>query len=399
MEVKVEKQAKSKVKLTITVSPKELIQHMKDAYSHLAPSVKLQGFRPGKAPKNLIESTLGISKLLSEALDMAINTSYVKALDEHAIHPISQPAIAVSKYPNYGTTEAEIANPLEYTVEVAVFPKVEIKDMSKVKVEKPKQETVTKEDVDKVLDNLRKQKSNFEVVDRAAEKGDFAEISFEGSIKKVKIDAMCSISHPLVIGEGSLIPGFEDQVVGMKKDETKVFKIKFPKDYHSKEFAGKEAEFSVTLKELKKVILPEVDEKFAADFGQPDAKTLISEIEKNLQLEYDQKYANDLEIKVIDAVLPLVTTEAPEEMVESELHRMIHAYEEQIAKMKLNLEDYLKNIGKTVEDLHKDMKPAAEKNVKIGLLIGKMVEDLKLDPNDKESGKKAIEHLVKEVTK
>jgi trigger factor len=399
MEVKVEKLKKSKVKLNISLSPKEMIKHFNAAYTRLAPSVKLDGFRPGKAPRTLIESSIGVTKIVSEALDLAINESYIKALQENKINPFTQPNLKINKYPTYGTTEEEVANNFEYEMEFATYPEVEIGDYSKVKIEKPKKEAAKDEDVQKIIDNLLKQKANFKEVEREAKKGDFVELSFEGSLKGVRIDAMCSKNHPLVLGENSLIPGFEDEVVGMKKGEKKTFKIKFPKDYHSKEYAGKEAEFAVELLNLKEVVLPELDDAFAAGFGEKNAESLKAAILKNLELELEHKAQEEFESKVIDKVVPFVKSDLPDEIIDKEVERMIEGYKKQLTGMGLQFEQYLKSTNKSVDDLKKDMRPTAEKNVKVGLMLGKIIDEQKFDGHDPEAGKKAINFLVEQVTK
>jgi len=399
MEVKFEKMKESKVKFNITLEPKELVKYIEHAFDHAGKDVKLPGFRPGKAPRAMIESSVGISRILSEAIDMAINESYMKAMAENKINPMTSPNVVINKYPNYGMTAEEIEKPLEFELTVTTFPDVEIGDLSKAKVEKPTKESPSEDDVEKVVDSLRKRKATFKEIDRAAEKGDFAELTYEGSIKHVKIDQMCSKNHPLVLGENTLIPGFEDGVVGMKKGEKKEIKLKFPKDYHSKEYAGKDAVFAVELVNVQEVIMPEIDEKFAADFGQKNEKELREAIKQNLSLEYDKKYEEELEHRILDAVLPLVKSDIPAEMIDKEVDRLVTSYQGQIKSMGLGFEEYLASVKKTLEDLKKDMRGAAEKNIKIGLMLGKIAVDQKFGGHDEEAGKKAIDFLVKTVVK
>jgi len=399
MSSKIEKQKGGKVKFTITVEPAQMIGYFNQAFEKIAPEVKLPGFRPGKAPRPLIESSVGVSRIISEALDIAINRSYFEALTEHDVSPISEPSVAIDKYPTYGKTEEEVQENLEYTIEVAIFPEVKVGDYSKLKVDLPKEEEVKEEDVQKILDNLLKQKANFKEVEREARKGDFVELTYEGTLKGVRIDAMCSKNHPMVLGEGSLIPGFEEEVVGMKKGEKKTFKIKFPKDYHSKEYAGKEAEFSVELFNLKEVIMPELNDEFSMGFGEKTPEDLKKAIKHNLRHELEHKHENEVEMKVIDKVLPLVQVEIPEAMIERETSRMMADYKDQLEKMGMAFESYLESLKKTEAELRKDFSKTAEKNVKVGLLIGHIIKEQGLDGGDQASGKKAIEYLVKKVTK
>ncbi|MEI8143012.1 MAG: trigger factor [Candidatus Berkelbacteria bacterium] len=390
---------KSKVKLSIKVSPKELVKHFQSAYDKLAPTVKLDGFRPGKAPRPLIESTIGVSRLLSEAIDAAINEAYFMAVQEHQLSPISSPNIAVNSAPSWGLTDMEIEKDLEFVAEVDVFPEVSLKDYSKAKITLPKKDEAKQEDVDKVLKQLQRQKATYNVVDRAAKMGDLAEISFEGAIKKVRIDEMCSKNFPIVLGDSTLIPGFEEKVVGMKKGEKKEFKIKFPSTYHKKDYANKEAEFKVELLELKEVVLPVIDDKFAEDFGQKNAKSMEDAIRANLAMEMEQQYKAQVDSMVVEKMISFLQVEIPESLIEKEIDRMIHDYGHQLEGMRMTLDKYLADMKKSIEDLRKDMRAQAEKNIKIGLMLGETAKSQKFDVDDKEVGRKALNFLVEKLTK
>lgn len=395
----VKKLEKSRMKIVITVPAKEMVKYFKQAYSELAPTVKLQGFRPGKAPQKLIESSLGVGKIVSEAMNIALNKEYYAVIKEKNIVPISQPNIVIDKYPTYGLTESEVKDDLEFTAEFEIYPEISVGDYSKIKVDMGKPEEPNKEDVDKILIHLQKQKASFTDIERAAKSGDFAEIDFEGFLKKVRIDSMCSKHHPVVLGEGSLIPGFEDQVVGMKKDEEKTFKIKFPKDYQAKDLAGKEAEFKVKVNALREIQMPELDDKFAEAFGQKTLKDLSAAIKKSVGEEMIHKFEHDLEERVLEKVLPMVKVEVPERLVDQEVQRTIERYQKQLTGQGLDFDGYLKSIKKELADMEKELRPQAEKNVKIGLFLGKLIQDQKLDENDPDAGKKALSALVKKLTK
>ena len=399
MKTQIENLKNSRVKLTVNIEPKELAKYFRSSYEKTAATVKLDGFRPGKAPYKIIESAAGYNRLLSEGIDEALRESYPLAVAENKVMPLSQPEIKVVKSPNFSIDESEILDNMEYTAEFDIMPEVIIEDYSKLKVKPPKKDEPKDSDVEKILEHLRKQKATFCDVGRAAKKGDRAEITFEGMMKKVKIDQMCSKNHPLIIGEGRLIPGFEDEIIGMKKGEEKNFKIKFPKDYHEKNYAGKEAEFKVALNELKEVVLPETNDKFAEGFGHKKMTELKSAILDNLKMEMDSKYNNDLEIAVIEKVLPLLKTDVPEILIIQETERMIETFRNQIESQGVNFDKYLDNIKKSLDDIRKDMREQAIKNVKIGLLLGKIIQDKKLDANEKDAGAKALDHLVKTVTK
>lgn len=397
MEVKVEKQAKGKMKLVFVVEPMEMAGYFNRAYSKIAPTIKLPGFRPGKAPRKLVESAAGVSRLLSEALDSAVSNSYSRAIAENKIIPITSPNIVINKYPTYGTSAEEVQGNFEFEAELEALPEVILKDYSKVKVKKGEPKTAKKEDVDKVIEHFRKQNASFLETDSVAKNGDRVEINFEGFIKKVRIDQMCSKNHPVILGENSLIPGFEKEIVGLKKGDKKEFKITFPKDYHAKEYAGKEAEFKIEVNDLKQMRLPELDNKFAEMFGHKDLDLLTAAIEKNLNDEMTEEYHRELESKVVDGILPYLKTEIPETLIDREAEKMIADFGGQLQSQGLNLDMYLKNIKKTKEDMKKDMLPNAEKNVKVGLLLGKIIEENKWDQNSENIGKKAIDFLIEKT--
>lgn len=399
MEVKSEDLKKGKFKLTITVSPEEMAAYYNKSYEKIAPTVKLDGFRPGKAPRKLVEAAAGTARILSEALDMAVSENYYKAIIEKKLNPISQPKIVINKYPAYGESADNVKDVFEFEAEIEIMPEVTLGDYSKLKIKPKDLKKAGAEDIKKVLDHFQKQASTFVEIDRPAKKGDRVEISFEGFLKKVRIDQMCSKNHPLILGEGSLIPGFEDEVVGMKKGEKKEFKITFPKDYHSKDYAGKDAEFKVELIDLKEIQLPELNDEFAKKFGHKNMDELKKAIEKNLNQELEEEHKRSVEMDAVDKVLPLLKAEIPNSLVEGETARMLGQYSEQLTRQGINFERYLDSIKKTREQILAEMKPQAEKNVKVGLLLGKIIEEKKWDPKDPKNGEKAIKYLVDTLTK
>lgn len=407
MKVKKEDLKKGKYKLSISVSPEKLLKYFKSAYEKLMSDVKISGFRPGKAPRKLAEESVGIGKLLSESLDVAIQQEYFLAVQEEKMIPICPPKVTISKYPNWGLTPAEIESDLVFEVEVEVMPEVKLSDFSKEKIAKKEAAKITKEDVEKILLHLRRQKATFAEVDRAAKAGDRAEISYEGFLDKIKQDSMSSKNHPLILGEATLIPGFEEQIIGMKKDEEKKFDLTFPKDYHAKDLAGpkgsplggKKAEFQVKLVDLKEVNLPKADDAFAANFGHKNMPELTRAIEKSLKDEVETKVRQETETEVLEAVLPHLSVEVPEGLIDQEVDRLIVNMKKQIESRGMSLDKYLQSIKKTLPELRTDLRPTAEKNIRIGFLLGKIIESQGIDPKNPEAGKVALEYLIKKLTK
>lgn len=399
MEISSTKLEKSKYKLKVKVETKELLDYFKKQYEKLSPEVKIAGFRPGKAPRKLIEEAVGQGRLLSESVDFAIQNSYVEAIKQEKLVPVCAPKIAISSYPTWGLEESEIKDPLEYEAEFEVMPKVELKDYSKIKIKKREIKKVEDSDIEKVLTHLRRQKATFSEITRSAKKGDRVEISYEGSIKGVKKDAMTAKNHPLVLGDETLIPGFEDQVVGMKKGGKKKFDITFPTDYRAKDFAGKKADFEIELVDIKEMNLPELDEKFAESFGHNKIAELKEAIKKSLHTELEQKINSEIENELIEKMLPLLKVDVPESLIEQEIDRTTAGMEEQIKSRGLSFDKYLESIKKTREDFRKEIRPTAERNVRIGFLLGKIIEEQKIDHTNPQAGRLALDHLKSKLIK
>ncbi|OQA04348.1 MAG: Trigger factor [bacterium ADurb.Bin400] len=399
MKVRAEQQGKSKIKLTVGVEQGELVPHFQAAYDELAPTVKLAGFRPGKAPRKMVEDALGITRLVTRGLDMAVQRAYAEAVQQEKVFPVSAPSISVTQYPSWGLSKDEIKDSLEFEAEVEVFPEVELGDYKKVKVEATKTEKTADKDVEKVLHHLQRQKSKLIDTDQPAEKGDFVEIDFEGEHKGVKLDKMSSKHFPLVIGEGSMIPGFEDNLVGLKKGEEKTFQIKFPKDYHDKELAGQDAKFTVKVLQQKKVEKPELNDEFAKLYGHDKMSELKKAIGDNLQMELDHKGEHELQEKVLDKVLPLLKVEVPETVLHREVHRLMEQFDAQLKSQGVDLDSYLKSMKKDVAAFEKEIEPQAERNVKIGFLLGQIVKEQGWQGNEAEMGERAMKHLMDTVVK
>lgn len=399
MDVRLENLNKGRVKLIIELKPDEMVGFFNKTFKKVSQSVKIDGFRPGKAPRKLIESSIGISRLLSEGLDRAISDSYTKAVRDNKLIPVSSPKVVINKYPNYGQSVDEVKEIFEFEIELEVLPDVRLEDYSKVKVKKTEPKTAAKKDVEKVLLHFQKQNSSFADLSRPAEKGDRVEVSFEGYLKGVRIDQMSSKNHPLVLGEGSLIPGFEENLIGLKKGDKKEFKLTFPKDYHAKEYADEEALFKAEIIDVKEVQLPKLDDNFAEKFGHKDVEALKTAIEKNLNDELREESERNQETQVLDAVLPYLKVELPDSLIDREAERMIADFNQQLIKQGLNFDFYLKSTKKDRETLKKEMLPQAEKNVKVGLLLGKIIDENKWDPQEDNVGKRAIKLLAEKIVK
>lgn len=399
MKTKLEKQKNSRVKLEIVITPEELAKYYRKAYEKVAASVEVSGFRPGKAPYKIIAAKIGYNKLLNEGLDLAVRESYQDAVTEQKISPLSYPEVVVKKAPNFSIDAEEIKDNLEYELTVDIMPEIVLKNFSKLKIKKAKKEEVKESDVKKIVEHLQKQRATFKEAERGAKTGDRVEINFSGKLKNVVKDKLCSKNFPLILGEGNLIPGFEDKIIGLKKNDKKTFKIKFPKDYFEKEFVDQEVEFEVEILDVKEVILPEVDKAFAESFGRKSKEDLEKSIHESLGKEMEENYQNKLEQEVIEKVLPNLEVEIPQVLIDNELNRLIEDIKTRVEGQGLRFEKYLENMKKDEATLRKDLLEQAKKNIRIGFLLGKIIEEKKWNAADKEVSKKAVDYLVSELTK
>ena len=399
MEIKLEKLKNSRIKLEIVLKPEELVKYYRQAYEKVAAGVEISGFRPGKAPYKIIAAKVGHNKLLNDGLDLAVRESYQSAVAEQKISPLSYPEIVIKKAPNFSLDTEEIKDNLEYELSVDVMPEIKLKDYSKLKIKKSKKEEVKVDDVKKIVEHLRRQRATFKEADRGARKGDRTEINFSGKIKNVIRDKLCSKNFPLILGEGSLIPGFEDKLMDHKKGDKINFKIKFPKDYFDKEFAEQIVDFEVELLDVKEVILPEVDKTFAESFGRKSKDDLEKSIHESLEKEMEQNYQNKLEQEVVEKILPNLEVEIPKVLIDNESDRLINDIKTRVESQGLKFEKYLENMKKDEETLRADLLGQAKKNIRIGFLLGKIIEEKKWDGSDKGASKKAVDYLVSVLTK
>ncbi len=387
MEAKIEKLPDSKVKITIIVEAKKIEGYFQEALEKLNNQVEIKGFRKGKAPKMMILDKVGQARYNSEALNLAMPKFYIEALKSNNIIPISQPAISVDQF-------AE-GKDFKFTAEVDILPKVELGDYKKIKIkyQKPKIEAKP-EEVEKVLKRLQYQAAKYLDKSGGAEQGDRIEIEFEGKIKRVKSDKHSSKNFPLVLGEKIMMPGFEEKLLGMKKGEEKEFKLNVK---------GDDVDFLVKMLDIKKVQLPKIDDQFVSKFGRKSVLDLKNAIAQGIIQEKEMKDKQDLEIKLFDELLKVAKMEVPQSLVDQEISRKIQSLQ---AQMGPGFPEILKKSNKTITDIQKDMRPSAERSVKIGLILGEVSKDLNLidkkpktQQEQQEIIKKTIDQLIEIIVK
>ncbi len=388
MSVKVENtQNKNEVKLSFTVEAEKFEEAMKKVYAKTAKYFTIPGFRKGKAPMNMVERQYGSEIFYEDTFNELVPDIYDAAIKENNIEAVSKPDIDI--------TQMEKGKDLIFTATVQTKPEV---TLGKYKgIELPKVEyTVSDKDVEHELGHMAEHNSRIITVeDRPVEKGDITVIDFEGSIDGVPFEGGKAEKHELEIGSNTFIPGFEDQVIGMKIDEEKDVNVTFPEDYFSKDLAGKPAVFKVKLHEIKKKELPKMDDEFAKDVSEFDTLAeLKNSIKEKLQKENDEKAKYETEDNAIKAVCDNVELEIPSGMVETEIDNMVKDVEQRLQYQGLTLAQYYTLSGKTETQVRDEMKEQAEKNVKARLVIEAIIKAEDIKPDDKE-----VEEKLKEMAK
>ena len=363
--------------INITVEGKEWTSAIDAAFKKKNAQVTIDGFRKGKAPKDVFIKTYGKETLYVEAIDVALPKAYKKVLEDNKLVPACEPKVEVK-----GMDDDHI----EFEFVIITKPEVKISKYKGLGVKKEKAK-VTKEEIAHELDHMRGHLAEIVVKEKGkVETGDTAVIDFEGFVDGVAFDGGKGEDYSLEIGSNTFIPGFEDGVVGMKKGETKDVKVKFPEDYVA-DLKGKDAVFKVTVKEIKTRVLPEVNEDFFKDLGYDDIKTQ-EELEKKIESHILEHKNEEIENKYIDALIDAgiknMTVEINPEIIDEEVQRMIEDLGKRLEMQGVPLESYLQFTGMTMDKFKENARPEAEKHIKSRYLLDEIVAKEKLDATEEE---------------
>ena len=362
MSLQVEKLEKNMAKLTIEASAEEFEAAVEKAYQKAKKSISLPGFRKGKAPRRMIEKMYGTGVFYEDAANELIPDAYSKALSECEEQIVSQPKIDV--------VQIESGKPFIFTAEVALKPEVTLGEYKGVEVEKAPVE-VTDAEIDAEVDKQREQNARtIDIDDRAVEKGDMIKLDFDGSVDGVPFDGGKAENYDLTVGSGSFIPGFEDQLVGVKIGEEVDVKVTFPEDYHAKDLAGKDAVFKCKVNEIHVKEVPEADDDFAQDISEFDTLAEYKEdIRKNLMEQKEKEAKAAKEAAVVAKVVENATMEIPDAMVDTQVRNMADDFARRIQSQGLTVDQYFQFTGMTAEKLFEQMRPDALKRIQNSLVL------------------------------
>ena len=388
MNCKVEKtENANEVKIEVTVEASKFDEAIKKVYFQSAKYFNIPGFRKGKAPIQIVEKYYGKEIFYEDAFNEVAEGALEEAIKENKLNVVSRPDIDI--------TQIEKGKDLIFTAVMQTKPEAELGKYKGIEIKKIEY-NVTDEDIKHELGHMQEHNSRLITIeDRPVEKGDIATIDFEGFVDGKPFEGGKAEGHELEIGSNTFIPGFEDQVIGMKIDEEKDINVKFPEEYFSKELAGKDATFKVKVHEIKKKELPELDDEFAKDVSEFDTlKELKADIKAKQEEQNKEKAKYETQDAVIKALCEDIKVDIPSGMIEMEVENMLKDIEQRLSYQGLKLEQYLQMMGKTAEDMKKEYEPQAIDAIKSRLALEAVVKAEKIKATDKE-----IEEKMKEMAK
>ena len=367
MSLQVEKLEKNMAKITVEVPAEQFEKALTAAFNKNKSRFNIPGFRKGKAPQAMVEKMYGVEVLYEDAINEALDATYGDAVTESGLEVVSRPEIDV--------VQVEKGKELIYTATVAVKPEVTLGEYKGIEVEKASAE-VTDEDIEAELKKVQEQNSRLITVeDRAVEDGDQTVIDFEGSVDGTPFEGGKGEDYPLTIGSHSFIDTFEEQLIGKNIGEECEVHVTFPEEYHAKELAGKPAVFKVTVKELKRKELPELNDEFAGEVSEFETlEEYKNDVKSKLSLKKQKDAATENENHVVDKVVENAQMDIPEPMIDSQVNNMVNDYARRMQSQGLSLEQYMQFTGMTIETLKEQMKPQAVKRIQTRLVLEAIVK-------------------------
>lgn len=389
MNVKVENtENKNEVKLTFNIEAEKFEEAMKKVYVKTAKYFSIPGFRKGKAPMQLVERQYGSAIFYEDAFNELVPDIYDEAIKENKVEAVSKPSIDI--------VQMEKGKELIFTATVETKPEVELGKYKGIEIKKIEYNT-SDEEIEHELGHMAERNARLVTVeDRPVEKGDITTIDFEGTIDGVAFEGGKAENHELEIGSNTFIAGFEDQIIGMKLEEEKDVKVKFPDDYFAKDLAGKDAVFKVKLHEIKKKELPKIDDEFAKDASEFDT---LSELKNSIKEKLDTENANkekyETEQEAIKVVCDNTKIDIPNGMIELEIDNMMRDMETRLSYQGLKLSQYLQMMNKTEEDVRSNFRNQAEESVKSRLVLEAIVKAENIEATPEEISEK-LKELAKQ---
>lgn len=360
----------------INITREEFEKYLDKTYNDEKKNIKLEGFRKGKAPRNLIEKMYGKGVFMEGALNRAYNDKLPQALEEFDLQIVAEPKLDVEDY-----KEGEDINII---IDLIIRPDFEIGQYRDLDIQRVI-DAVEDKDVEEELKRRQDQNARLITIDsRPIKDGDMIKLDFLGKLDGVEFEGGKAKDYPLVVGSNSFIPGFEEQLVGMNLGDEKTIEVTFPEDYHEESLAGNLATFDVKINEIKEKEIPDLDDDFVKDISEFDT---LDELRKDISRELQEKNEKDAKLKleneIVDTIIEKSTFDLPEEMIENQVKYMINDFERSLMYQGINLDKYLELTKTPLEKLKEDMRPEAEKRVKSTMVLDKIrdLENVGYDDN------------------
>jgi len=363
MQVTVESTGALERRMRVELPAERIEQEVNTRLKSVGRTAKLKGFRPGKVPPKVVRQRYG-KQIRKEVVSELMQKSYTDAVMQENLNPAGGPRI-----------EPEVSNDdsgFAYVATFEIMPVVELKDLDQLKIEQP-EVTIDDSDVEEMILKLRKQKATWETVERASAEGDRVIVDFTGTLKGDEFEGGKGTEVPVVLGQGQMLPDFEKALFGIKAGDEKSFKVKFPKDYHAEDLAGKKVDFAINTHRVEEEVLPEVDDSLAEAFevGEGGIEQFMKDVRENMVRESEAKVKHDVREQVMDALLEAHPIDIPQTLKQREMHSLQHN-----AMQRLGIEDHDK--APAIENFEE----LGERHVRLSLLLGHLITDLKLSVDE-----------------
>ncbi|MFD1426398.1 trigger factor [Kroppenstedtia sanguinis] len=364
--------------LTVEVDEEKLGEALNQAFKKVVKDVNLPGFRKGKVPRPIFEKRFGVEALYQDAVEILVPEAYQSAVEETGIEPVDQPEIDIE--------QLEKGTPFIFKATVTVKPEVKLGDYKGLEVPE-KDFSVTEEDVEAELKRMQERQGQLNPVEEGTvEEKDRVTLDFEGFVDGESFEGGKAEGYTLEVGSGQFIPGFEEQLIGLKPEEEKEVQVTFPEEYHAEELAGKEAVFHVKVHEIKRLELPQLDDEFAQDVSELDTlDELKKDIENKLREQKSKEEENYKRNSLVEKASELAEIDLPDVMVEHEIDHMLQHFEQQLQMQGINLDQYVQFTGQERSELREQFKEDAEKKVRANLVLEAIAAQENVEVSDEET--------------
>ncbi len=389
METEINEKSKNQKEIEVNLSPEEVNEYGDKAAEIISSENSIDGFRPGKAPKLIVEEKVGKERLWKESCYQALKETYVQIIEKNNFFVVSPPEVQI--------ISMEMDKPFTYKITVTLMPEISLPDYKKIgkeKIKEKKEIKVEEKEVDTTLESIQKSRAKVKSVSRESQKGDELIIDFQGMIDGVEQEALKAEKMNFILGEQKFIAGFEEEITGIKAGGTKEFSVEIDLPDSDGETSKKKVDFKVKVHSVNEREIPDLNDAFAISLGNfTDLNDLREKVEKNVLFEKNHKEKERIRLKIIEEIQEQTSVDIPESMIEKELDNMTAELKQQLSLSGLSFENYLKKMNKTEKDIRKDWEGKARKRIITGLILQDIAQKEKIEVSDEEVEKETNAYL------